>query len=49
LIDHPHSFAVVLFIRGFDNFAQAAPFSGGFLAFRDGADLIRARWARKKD
>jgi hypothetical protein len=38
-----------IIIRGFDNFAQSAPFSGGFLAFREGAALIRARWARKKD
>ena len=37
-----------IIIRGFDNFAQSAPFSGGFVAFRESWDLIRARWARKK-
>ena len=31
-----------IIIRGFDNFGQAVPFSGGFMAFREVWDLIRA-------
>jgi len=38
-----------IIIRGFDNFAQSAPFAGGFVAFRQLWGLIRARWARKKE
>jgi hypothetical protein len=36
-------------IRGFDNFAQSAPFVGGAAPFRGLWDLMRTRWARKKD
>jgi hypothetical protein len=35
-----------LVIRGFDNFAQAAPFGGGFAAFREVWKLLSARWAK---
>jgi hypothetical protein len=38
-----------IFIRGFDNFAQSAPFAGGSVPFRGLWELIRARWVRKKE
>jgi hypothetical protein len=38
-----------IIIRGFDNFAQSAPFAGGFVAFRELWELIKTRWARKKE
>ena len=40
---------IYIIIRGFDNFAQSRPFAGGGAAFRALGDLIRARWARKKE
>jgi hypothetical protein len=36
-------------IRGFDNFAQSAPFVGGTAPFRALWGLMRTRWARKRD
>jgi hypothetical protein len=35
-------------IRGFDNFAQSKPFAGSGATFREGWNLIRARWGRKR-
>jgi hypothetical protein len=36
-------------IRGFDSFAQSAPFASGGAAFRALWDLMNARWIRGKD
>jgi hypothetical protein len=38
-----------IIIRGFDNFAQSPPFSDGGVAIREGWNLIRARWGRKRN